>query len=68
MVVGIFCNLKSPEALLYKYKNLCETNDPYHFQEKIDDKYLDLMEIKKNIEKKQDIIGRKDNFQKKSNR
>ena len=59
-----FCNLKSPEALLYKYKNLCETNDPYHFQEKIDDKYLDLMEIKKNIEKKQDIIGRKDNFQK----
>tara|TARA_B110000238_G_scaffold154549_1_gene167006 strand:+ start:28 stop:840 length:813 start_codon:yes stop_codon:yes gene_type:complete len=59
-----FCNLKSPEELLYKYKNLCETNDPYHFKEKIDDKHLDLMEIKKKIEKKQDIIGRKDNFKK----
>ena len=31
-----FCNLKKPENLLYKYKNLCETNDPYHFKEKID--------------------------------
>ena len=26
-------------ALLYKYKNLCETNDPYHFKEKIDDEF-----------------------------
>ena len=59
-----FCNLKSPEELLYKYKNLCETNDPYHFKEKIDDKHLDLLEMKKKIEKKQDIIGRKDNFKK----
>jgi beta-1,4-mannosyl-glycoprotein beta-1,4-N-acetylglucosaminyltransferase len=59
-----FCNLKSPKDLLYKYKNLCETNDPYHFKEKIDDKHLDLTEIKKKIEQKQDIIGRKDNFKK----
>ena len=29
-----FCNLKNPEQLLYKYKNLCETNDPYVFKEK----------------------------------
>ena len=59
-----FCNLKNAEQLLYKYKNLCETNDPYHFKEKINNKHLDLMEIKKKIEQKQDIIGRKDNFKK----
>ncbi len=59
-----FCNLKKPENLLYKYKNLCETNDPHHFKEKIDPKYLDLEEIKKRIEKKQDIIGRNDKFKK----
>tara|TARA_Y100000996_G_C22471233_1_gene622196 strand:- start:327 stop:1139 length:813 start_codon:yes stop_codon:yes gene_type:complete len=59
-----FCNLKKPENLLYKYENLCETNDPYHFKEKIDPKYLDLEEIKKRIEKKEDIIGRDDKFKK----
>ncbi|MDB9831848.1 hypothetical protein OAC19_02050 [Candidatus Pelagibacter sp.] len=53
-----FCNLKTPEELLYKYNNLCETNDPYIFKEKIDNKFLDLNSIKKNIENKQDIIGR----------
>ena len=35
-----FCNLKTPENLLYKYKNLCETNDPVNFKEKIDEKHL----------------------------
>ena len=59
-----FCNLKSPESLLYKYKNLCETNDPYHFKEKIDNKFLKLNEIKKRIENKEDIIGRDDTFKK----
>ena len=59
-----FCNLKRPEDLLNKYKNLCETNDPYHFNEKIDDKYLNLEEIKKKINLKTDIIGRDDNFKK----
>ena len=59
-----FCNLKSPEKLLYKYKNLCETNDPYHFKEKINSKYLDLNEIKNKIENSQDIIGRDDKFEK----
>jgi len=59
-----FCNLKTPEKLLYKYKNLCETNDPVNFKEKIDEKFLDLDEIKQRIIKKEDIIGRNDNFNK----
>ena len=59
-----FCNLKSPEQLLYKYKNLCETNDPYHFKEKIDEKYLHLDEIISRISKGDDLIGRKDKFEK----
>ena len=57
-----FCNLKSPEQLLYKYKNLCETNDPYVFKEKIEEKYLNLDEIKKRIDNGSDIIGRNENF------
>ena len=57
-----FCNLKKPESLLYKYKNLCETDDPVHFKEKIDEKYLNIEEIKKRISEGEDIIGRKDNF------
>ena len=57
-----FCNLKTPENLLYKYKNLCETNDPYHFKEKIDQKYLNLQEIKKRIDQQEDILGRNDKF------
>ena len=57
-----FCNLKKPESLLYKYENLCETDDPVHFKEKIDKKYLNLEEIKKRIVSGEDIIGRKDNF------
>ncbi len=57
-----FCNLKKPEDLLYKYKNLCETNDPYHFKEKIDEKFLDLNEITKKIALNEDIIGREDKF------
>ena len=59
-----FCNLKSAEKLLYKYKNLCETNDPYVFKEKIEEKYLNLDEIEKNITLGKDIIGREDNFKK----
>ena len=57
-------NLKTPEKLLYKYKNLCETNDPVSFKEKIDEKFLNLDEIKQRIVKKEDIIGRDDNFNK----
>ena len=57
-----FCNLKSPEQLLYKYKNLCETNDPTVFKEQIDKKFLNLDEIKKRINNGSDIIGRKENF------
>ena len=59
-----FCNLKSAEDLLYKYQNLCETNDPYHFKEKIEEKFLNLEEIKRRIKNKEDIIGRKDSFNK----
>ena len=59
-----FCNLKKPEDLLYKYKNLCETNDPYHFKERINEKYLNLEQIKEQILKNKDIIGRDDTFKK----
>jgi|TARA_B100001063_G_scaffold245772_1_gene282429 beta-1,4-mannosyl-glycoprotein beta-1,4-N-acetylglucosaminyltransferase len=59
-----FCNLKKPKELLYKYKNLCETNDPYIFKEKIDMKYLDESVIKKNIEHGKDIIGRDHRYNK----
>jgi beta-1,4-mannosyl-glycoprotein beta-1,4-N-acetylglucosaminyltransferase len=59
-----FCNLKKPIDLLYKYSNLCETNDPYHFKEKIDEKHLNLDEIERKIQLNKDIIGRKDNFEK----
>ena len=41
---------------------MCETDGPIHFKEKIDEKYLNLEEIKKRINEGQDIIGRKDNF------
>ena len=51
-----FCNLKSPENLLYKYKNLCETDDPINFKEKIDDKYLNIESIKSQIYNNKDII------------
>tara|TARA_E500000178_G_scaffold234575_1_gene231063 strand:+ start:197 stop:1006 length:810 start_codon:yes stop_codon:yes gene_type:complete len=59
-----FCNLKKPEQLLYKYKNLCETNDPINFKEKIDEKYLSLDSINKMITQKKDIIGRNHNYKK----
>ena len=57
-----FCNLKDPEKLLYKYKNLCETNDPYVFKEKIDEKYLNVNSIKENIKKGSDLIGREHKY------
>ena len=57
-----FCNLKEPEQLLYKYKNLCETNDPHVFKEKIDEKYLDIDEIKIRVNEGKDIIGREENY------
>ena len=58
-----FCNLKSPDELLYKYQNLCETNDPYIFNEKIDLKYLDVEKIKKKILSGDDIIGRNEKYE-----
>ena len=57
-----FCNLKSPRDLLYKYENLCETNDMFHFNQKIDKKFLNLDEIEKRVNAGDDIIGRDDKF------
>ena len=57
-----FCNLKNPENLLYKYKNLCETNDPHVFKEKIDEKFLNIESIKKNIYYGKDLIGRNHDY------
>lgn len=57
-----FCNLKTPKELLYKYQNLCETNDPYIFKEKIDQKHLDVKEIEKKISQGDDIIGRNEKY------
>ena len=59
-----FCNLKTPAELLYKYNNLCETNDPYIFKEKIDKKYLDINEIEKRVTNGLDIIGRDEKYNK----
>ena len=57
-----FCNLKTPEKLLYKYKNLCETNDPIHFKNKINEKYLNINNVEEKLLNKKDIIGRDDTF------
>ena len=57
-----FCNIKTEDKLLNKYKNLCETDDPVHFKEKIDEKFLNLDEIKKRVKGGDDIIGRDDKF------
>jgi beta-1,4-mannosyl-glycoprotein beta-1,4-N-acetylglucosaminyltransferase len=57
-----FCNLKTPEQLLYKYQNLCETNDPHVFKERINKKYLNLESIKEKIFLGKDIIGRDENY------
>ena len=59
-----FCNLKNPSELLYKYQNLCETDDPIVFNDKIENKYLDITEIKKRVNNGEDIIGREDMFKK----
>ena len=57
-----FCNIKNPHDLLYKYKNLCETNDPYVFKEKIEEKYLNVDSIKEKIKKGSDLIGREHKY------
>ena len=52
-----FCNLKTPDQLLFKYKNLCEYKDNYAFMNSIDKRFLN-----KKTENHKDIIGRKDTF------
>ena len=59
-----FCNLKTPEALLFKYQNLCEYKDDYIFFGSIDEKYLKSEVIKENIKNKKDLIGRNEVFKK----
>ena len=59
-----FCNLKTPEKLLYKYKNLCEYKDDYVFFNNIDDKFLNINFIEENIKNNKDLIGRSDIFRK----
>ncbi len=57
-----FCNLKTAKELLYKYKNLCETNDKFVFNETIPEKFLDEKEIYNKIKNGLDIIGRDEKF------
>jgi len=59
-----FCNLKNPDQLLFKYKNLCEYRDNYVFFSSIDEKFLNKKTIEENINNQKDIIGRKDVFKK----
>jgi beta-1,4-mannosyl-glycoprotein beta-1,4-N-acetylglucosaminyltransferase len=58
-----FCNLKKPEDLVFKYKNLCETNDKFAFNTEINAKFLNTESIRKAIQEKKDLVGRKDTFQ-----
>ncbi len=57
-----FCNLKSAKKLLYKYKNVCETDDQFVFKKKISKKFLNENSIKKSMQKGLDIIGRGETF------
>jgi beta-1,4-mannosyl-glycoprotein beta-1,4-N-acetylglucosaminyltransferase len=61
-----FCNLKTPEQLLFKYKNLCEYKDNYVFFNNIDESFLDKKIIEENIKNQKDLIGRNDTFKKQS--
>jgi len=57
-----FCNLKTPDQLLFKYKNLCEYKDNYAFFNSINEKFLNTQNIEQNIKNQKDIIGRNDVF------
>ena len=59
-----FCNLKNPDQLLFKYKNLCEYRDNYAFFNSIDERFLNKKTIEENINNQKDIIGRNDVFKK----
>ena len=60
-----FCNLKSPKKLLYKYKNVCETNDELVFKDRISKKYLKESLFRKSIENGLPILGREEKFKRK---
>ena len=48
--------------LLYKYRNLCETNDQFVFKEKIPDEFLDENKITEKINQGLDLLGRDEKF------
>ena len=58
-----FCNLKNAEGLLYKYSNVCETNDQYAFNQKISLENLQIDKIKERILNGEDLIGRDDIYE-----
>ena len=60
-----FCNLKKPNQLLFKYKNLCEYKDNFVFFNRIDESFLDERVIEENIKNQKDIIGRNHVFKRK---
>ena len=57
-----FCDLKTPKKLLYKFQNVCETDDQFVFKNKISKKYLDESKIKKNIRNRTSVIGKDEKF------
>jgi len=63
-----FCNLKNPEDLLYKYKNMAETRDNFFAKDgidgSIDEKYLSVEQIKNSIEEGKNLVGKKEYFKK----
>ena len=61
MVVGIFA-ISNLQEIYSINENLCETNDLFHFNQKIDKKFLNLDEIEKRVNAGDDIIGRDDKF------
>ena len=58
-----FCNLKTTKELLYKYKNLCETQDDFIFHEKISERFLNEKSIEEKVRLGIDIIGRDEKFE-----
>ena len=63
-----FCNLKKPEDLLYKYKNMAETKDDFFAKDgvdgKIDSKYLSVAQIEDSIKEGRNLVGKKEYFKK----
>ena len=63
-----FCNLKTPNNLVYKYQNMAETKDDFFAKDgvdgKIDLKYLTVEQIEESIKKGRNLVGKKEYFKK----